>query len=98
MAGGQSATVAGNDHPKPQLPTHGSSKSQQITSSIEKEMTSVSINPLSKPRLRWDLLLSLLVFYNATVIPIYMAYRIGESISDPLFWINRVVDLCFMGK
>lgn len=84
-----------SEYPKHQLQFHGSFKSQQIPPM--KEETNVSVNPLSKLRVRWDLLLSLLLFYNATVIPIYMAYGIGESISDPVFWINRIVDLLFFG-
>jgi hypothetical protein len=70
------------------VPQHGSSKDEKF----------VSINPLLKPRLYWDVSLSILFFYNAAVIPIYMAYGIGESVSDPIFWINRVVDLCFFGN
>jgi hypothetical protein len=69
------------------LTQHGSPTDERI----------VSINPLLKPRLYWDVCLSILFFYNATVIPYYMAYGIGESISDPVFWINRVVDSCFFG-
>jgi hypothetical protein len=89
--GRNTPSPVGGEYYKQQLPAQSKSKERE-------EHALVLINPLLKPRLYWDVILSILFFYNATVIPIYICYGIGESIYDPVFWINRFVDLCFFGK
>ena len=81
----------------PHLPIQGS-QTNKFKDGGGGEHSLVSLNPLWKQRLHWDVILSVLFFYNATVIPIYICYGIGESIYDPIFWINRFVDLCFFGS
>jgi hypothetical protein len=57
----------------------------------------VILNPLLRWRLCWDIFVSLMLFYNGVAIPISVAFAVVESYSNPIFWINRFVDMCFIG-
>ena len=57
----------------------------------------VMLNPLYKWRLGWDIFVSIMLFYNGVAIPVAVAFAVQESHMHPLFWINRFVDICFIG-
>mmetsp|Transcript_9126 Transcript_9126/g.13739 ORF Transcript_9126/g.13739 Transcript_9126/m.13739 type:complete len:972 (+) Transcript_9126:335-3250(+) len=63
---------------------------------LKEHATKVSLNPLLKPRLHWDFFLSALLFFNSIAVPLSVAYAIGETAEEPLFWVNRIVDLFFI--
>lgn len=57
----------------------------------------VLLNPLLRWRLFWDIFVSVMLFYNGVAIPVSVAYAVVESYTNPIFWINRFVDICFIG-
>jgi hypothetical protein len=59
--------------------------------------TIVRINPLLRGRIMWDIISFGVLFYNAIVIPLYIAFAIRESIFDVIFWLNRLADIFFFG-
>ncbi len=71
------------------------SPSELHLSSLQNDIL-VSIHPLMKPRLYWDLFLSILLFFNGIIIPLHISYGIIESSYDPIFWINRFIDMIFL--
>ncbi len=53
------------------------------------------IHPFSWLRTRWDVLLVLVISYNAFVISFRIAFDVSEEV-DGLFWFDRFVDLLFI--
>ena len=53
------------------------------------------IHPYSAFRTRWDLMLVLIITYNAFGISLRIAFDVSESL-DGLFWVDRVVDVLFI--
>lgn len=44
---------------------------------------------------RWDVLIAVLLLFTAVVTPFEVAFIDNDSFTDPLFIINRIVDVCF---
>ena len=63
-----------------------------------KEEALVILNPLSRFKYYFDLISSLFLFFNGIIIPLYISFALGESLYDCIFWINRFIDLTFLGN
>lgn len=60
---------------------------------INEEATWV-LDPRSQAYGNWENVLMLLLLYTACITPYEVAFC-DTKVGEPLFWINRVVDLCF---
>lgn len=84
------------------LLTHDLSKEKadRITTDFVFDSSSklVLFNPLKQFRKMWDILLSFLLAFNLLVTPFTIGFSLVEGTSSVIFWLNRFVDLLFMGK
>jgi len=54
------------------------------------------ISPNSAFQEKWDVLILVLLLYVMTVTPFEVSFLPAQAYTDVLFWVNRVVDSCFM--
>ena len=57
-------------------------------------------HPFSRKRLRWDIIIAIMLAYNGIMIPYRICFGleepISEQIEDPLFWLDRIIDTLFL--
>ena len=54
------------------------------------------ISPASNFRLRWDLLMLVLIMYNVIIIPVRICFEWEAVPSDFLFWMETSMDFTFL--
>lgn len=54
------------------------------------------IHPASKPKLWWDMWSMLILVYTVIVVPVRLSFDVEEFCPDPLWWIEAVIDICFV--
>lgn len=84
------------------LVTHQLSKekAERVTTNAVFDVTTslVRFNPLHRFRKLWDITLSFLLAYNLVVTPFTIGFGMSEGTGSAIFWLNRVVDIFFMGE
>ena len=75
-------------------------KADRITTDFTVDASSklVIFNPLRRFRKMWDILLSFLLAFNLVVTPFTIGFSMLEGTGSVIFWLNRFVDLLFIGK
>ena len=72
-------------------------KFHKIKSVVETPSSLVRFNPLQPFRKTWDILLSFLLAFNLIEIPFVVGFSLLQGIESGIFWLNRIVDMIFIG-